>query len=360
MIFSFVIGIKDKSFMRKIFNTILFSFCVLFMTCNDEIMASNVAETIHYNYGQMGNYTVAVEVYSDGVALLHPVGWSKKSTPFVVFQGGGNGHTLYKSYEAFLRFIASHGYTAVNIPRDKPVMPAIKKMFTDYGTQLDKSRFGVIGWSNGGGAAYRILFDLIQHGYGKKGRFLFAMDAWIPQYMDKAQFHKLSNVNVVLMQFLADGGVTDPTIPLTCYKLMDGKGVDKNYIVVREATGHGYFLKPIADIPGVVKPLDALMEYTFTKKCAAHHRVALEGPGKTDPHTAHFNGDYYVVIHKNRRQKYPWTFPEAARDQKGFDKSRPSDMILLYGGENINNSKYPQFDHDFPSIIQIDRNKETD
>ncbi len=334
---------------------------LLFIAYNDEAVGGyakkNNGNKMKYEYGKIGSHSVVVTTYSDGVSLLHPTSWSKKRTPFVVFEGGGNGHTLYKSYETFLRFIASHGYTAINIPRDKPVLTSIKKVFSDYGSNLDKSKFGVIGWSNGGGAAYRILYDLIHHGYGRNGRFLFTMDAWIPQYMDKAQFHKLSNVNVILMQFLADGGVTDPTIPLICYKLMDGRNIDKNYIVVREATGHGYFLKPISDIPGVVKPLDALMEYTFTKKCADHHRMALEGNGKIKPHIARFKDDYYVIIHKNRRQKYPWTFPEATRDQKGFDKSRPSDMIPLYGGENIQSKEYPQFDHYFPSIIQIERDR---
>ena len=104
--------------------------------------------------------------------------------------------------------------------------------------------------------------------------------------------NSLGQSNVLFVQFGPTGngahsGKTDSRIPLTEYALLTGETIDKNYIVLRGEgdNDHGYPARQHIDtMQGLLKPLDALMEYSFIEQNAAHHALALEGEGKVDPY----------------------------------------------------------------------------
>jgi len=126
---------------------------------------------------------------------------------------------------------------------------------------------------------------MIAKGYGAEGRFMMSLDGYFAYYMNKANMQSLTNTNIVIMQFGPSGNSTDPRVVLTNYKLLTGAGIDKNYIVLPNDNDHGYPERQNIDtMQGMLKPLDALMQYTFVQKMTAHHAMALEGEGKVDPY----------------------------------------------------------------------------
>ena len=241
-----------------------------------------------HNYGELGKNKVEIdEKYKKNVVVYHPTSWTKKATPVVIFIPGGNGSSHHRGFSTILNFVASHGNTVLFIPRDVKPQSTIDKILNENKSRLDKSKIGIIGWSNGGGATFKLLKDLSAKKYGKKGRFIFVMDSWTPQYMDIKDLEKIVNTNAVFMQFCKDGNSTNPRIPITTYNLLTGKGIDKNYIVLSEAKGHSHLTKKnMKEIQGILKPLDALMDFTFNKKSRKAHKIALEGPGKKSPQLA--------------------------------------------------------------------------
>jgi len=117
-------------------------------------------------------------------------------------------------------------------------------------------------------------------GYGENGRFLMALDPWFAFDMNSEAMRNLpSNTNLVILQFGNDGGSTDARIPLSEYALLDSISEDKKdyQVYTEEGADHGYASgsKPPEQMQGVLKPLDALMDYTFNNVAEAHG-VALE------------------------------------------------------------------------------------
>ena len=156
---------------------------------------------------------------------------------------------------------------------------------SEYAQYLDTTKIGVVGHSSGGGFAFKILEHFIEKGYGRNGRFLCVLDTYFAQYMNKANIENLSHTNVLFVQFGPSGNSTDPRIPLVLYSLLNGEGIDKNYIVLHYDNDHGYPARQnISRMQGLLRPLDALMHYTFHGYNSSDYIVALTGPGKIDPY----------------------------------------------------------------------------
>jgi hypothetical protein len=290
--------------------------------------AGNAAEEVVrivrvvYRYGTLRpEVTVEISTYSeDNLSVVyHPSTWSTRPTP-VVFFGTGWAITDHTSYQTLLSFVANHGYSVVYVPDQGSYFSQLDKFIdivTEFSDYLDTSRIGVLGHSSGGGITFMILKRMIEEGYGENGRFLCALDPYFAQYMDKSDMQLLAHTNVLFIQFSPDGNndgsETDPRIPLTEYYLLTGEGIDKNYTVLRGLgnNSHGYPTRSkIENMQELLRPLDALMEYSFVDPTPQHHAMALEGEGKNDP----YQNQYQVVLDSD---EYEYSCQYANRWHKG-------------------------------------------
>lgn len=243
-------------------------------------------------YGHGGQKNVAVIDKGNGFALYHPTNWAENATPLVFFLPG-LGQRDATAYKTLLNFMVSYGYSVIFIPdvgTYSSRLSTIDNIINTYQYKLDTTKIGIIGDLDGGGLAFKLLEDMSAKGYGARTgnmnhRFVLSMDGSYASFMDKSNMQALKDTNVVLMQFGHNGNSTDPRIVLGNYYLLTGKNIDKNYIVLQDEPYHTYPKRTDIDkMQGMLKPLDALMKYTFKEKIPAHHEMALEGKGKVDPY----------------------------------------------------------------------------
>ena len=279
-------------------------------------------------YGKMGNHEIEITPYSKDkqAVIYHPTSWTKKPTP-IVFLAPGMYSTQHQGYQTLLKFVASHGYSAIYIPDIGSYPQQMKKIdgiLQEFSKKLDTTKIGMMGHSLGGAMVYPLMQHIMKKGYGarKNGvnhRFMFSMDGFFAQNMDKKDVEALSDFNIVSLQFGRHGNSTDPRILLVNYTLLSGKNIDKNYIVLDD-NHHNYPQRhDINTMQEMLRPLDALMEYTFTSANATHHKVALEGEGKIDPYA---NGYQKVLA----IDKYPYNCKNSKKWHKGADTNTLSDI----------------------------------
>ena len=243
-------------------------------------------------YGKKGNYYVSRIDDVNNMVLYHPNNWRIHPTPVLFFLPAAY-QTDSLSYDTLLQFMASHGYSVIFVPAIgsyQSKLVNINNMIKKYADKLDTSKIGIVGHAAGGGFTFRLLEYMIKKGYGSSNhgvnyRFLFSMDGVYAQYMNKRNMRALRNTNIVLMQFQSSENNIDPRMVLTNYDLLTGENIDKNYIVLSEDEDHNSPKRQDIDsMQGMLKPLDALMRYTFEEPKEPYHEIALEGKGKVDPY----------------------------------------------------------------------------
>ena len=105
-------------------------------------------------------------------------------------------------------------------------------------------------------------------------------------------------------------------------------GIYINYIVLPNDNDHGYPKRQNIDtIQGMLKPLDAIMQYTSIQKLDTHHALVLEGEGKIDPYA----NAYQKVLEID---SYNYSCEYANRYHKGPDRQTASN-INICGVPNI-------------------------
>lgn len=243
-------------------------------------------------YGSQGNHYVSIINDTNNFVLYHPSDWRINPTPVIFFLPASD-HIDASNYDTLLSFIASHGYSVVFVPNlgtYQNQLVNLDYMMHKYTDKLDTSKIGIVGHASGGGFAFKMLEYMTKKRYGtrKNGvnyRFLLSMDGVYAQYMDKRNMKALKDTNVILMQFGSKGTNIDSRIVLTNYDLLSGTNIDKNYIVLSSDEDHNYPKRQdINKMQGMLKPLDALMRYTFQEQKPLHHEMSLEGKGKIDPY----------------------------------------------------------------------------
>ena len=289
-----------------------------------------------YIYGKMGNIPIEVEnvkfegIENDDIDIYHPTNWNKE-TPILFFIPQGNRGRDDKVFASMFNFMATHGYTVAFLPRPlgRQTNEAIKLIMTKYSENIDETKVGVMGWSNGGGATFEVLKFMIAEGYGEQGRLLLSFDGSFPQYISKSDLNNFINTNIILMQFGKYGNGQTPAIQIATYNFLTGEGVDKNYIVLANR-GHHHVTNKIENMQDLVKPLEALIEYTFSKDPTykeEHRQNSLEGAGKEKP--LDLGKD---IIDIRPYSKYSWRCVEVARDYEDSrvnpTKSTESDYYL--------------------------------
>ena len=298
--------------LRTVKYCLLFLGLILLLSCEKGKLDNDYEESSHI-YGLKGDNPW--KVLDDNMTTVYYPSPLKEgsSIPTVLFIPGWTS-VHHEEYKSMLEFIASHGYMAIYAKDDKGTSSS--KHFIKYynktinhskvSSYIDKSKIGVIGHSSGGGHAFKILKEFSSEGWGSKGRFLLVLEPWFTFDMNKSDMQKLpSNTNVLFIQFGKGGenlqNNTDPRIPLSEYYLLSSiEESQKNYQIVEDAT-HSY---PVGDrdyknMQGILKPLDALMEYTFKSPINLKaHRIALE-QGSVDPYD---NGK--GIQHVKAKDKY--------------------------------------------------------
>ena len=275
-----------------------------------------------YDYGELGKNTVVThtEVDSGNSVIYYPSNMSPTHKVPIVFFTPGWLSSDSRDYETLLNFIASHGYSVIyakdNYGSTQDFIQRFEKMLDSRNnilSSLDTTRIGFVGHSSGGGDTFRMLEYFSQKGYGQNGRFLMALDPWFAFNMTSERMKNLpSNTNVVILQFGNDGGETDARIPLSEYALLDSIANNKKdyQVYTQENANHGYPKgnKSVDDMQGVLKPLDALMDYTFNSQTQQAHDIALE-VGNDDPYNTGLQKlkeiqqySYRCNSHKNRSE----------------------------------------------------------
>lgn len=253
-------------------------------------------------YGLKGSYHVAQpweEIEHNMSVAYYPSHINKASSMPVIFFVPGWKSVNHKDYETLLKFMASHGYMVIYAKDDlgdysaKHLISYYEQMLknSNISCYIDSSNMGVVGHSSGGGHAFKVLDEFSTKGWGSKSRFLLALDPWFAFDMNKSDMRSLpSNTNVLFVQFGKGGesisSNTDSRIPLSEYSLLSSiDAAQKDYQVFEDAN-HAYPKgnKNYSEMQGVLKPLDALMKYTFKKKQSQKaHKIAL-GQGSDNPY----------------------------------------------------------------------------
>ncbi len=258
-------------------------------------------------YGEGGSHPVARhdEVDANMTTAFYPSDIPDGVKVPVVFFASGYASVDSKDYESLLKFIASHGYYVIyakqNVHGWDDVFANLDKMLDDTNgilPKLDTTRIGVMGHSLGGGYVFKILKHYTDKGYGTNGKFVMVLEGYYAYGMDtEAMKHLPSDTNVVMQQYGPGGNNavndTDPRITLTEFYLLDSiPKSQKDWQIVENADHrYPYGNKSYSQMQGILKPLDALMDYTFNGTAAAH-AVALE-VGSDDPY-AYGNGRQVV------------------------------------------------------------------
>jgi len=257
------------------------------------VVRTVAAEKTVRSYGLGGKHEVShyTEKEEGNSVAYYPSDIRKNHKSPLIFFAPGWGSRNPSGYQSLLTFIASHGNTVI-YAKDKQDYSAqhfldrFEKMLggpNDILPYVDTTRIGVIGHSSGGGDTFKILDYFSKKGYGKKGRFLLALDPWFAFDMDRSDMRHLpSNTHVVILQFGKDGNVTDPRIPLAEYRLLTSIADSQKDYQVFPGANHGYPAgsRPYREMQGVLKTLDALMDYTFHGTQKAYHDALGVGSDK--------------------------------------------------------------------------------
>jgi len=289
---------------------------------NSEVEVAHTSFLVVSAYGAMGDHNVSTYTEkAEGMSTVYypsDISMGNK-TPLVFFCPGWNSHNP-SDYETLLRFIASHGYSVIYSKDDygdpDTLIARFEKMLdenNDVSPYMDTTRIGVIGHSSGGGDTFKVLDHFSQKGYGENGRFLMALDPWFAFGMTTASMQQLpANTNVVIQRYDNNdhtGNHTDARIPLSEYALMTSiSDAHKDYQVFTPAT-HSYpdGNRSVDQMQGLLRPLDALLSYTFEGDQSAHD-TALEN-GSDHPYAdgvetvrPKWRYDYRCNSHVNRSE----------------------------------------------------------
>jgi len=289
---------------------------VFFYSCKSD---DNTPEEENLVFGIEGTHQVSTVSQSGNQysTAYYPsdISTMENKTPVIFFISGWSADTPATQYDSLLRFIASHGYTviyqlqgavttsnfAINgfdsfLNSDDDIIKNTIK------PRLDMTKLGVLGHSAGGGETLTVLKYFTDLGYGSNGKLVMMYDPWYAFDMNVADFQQLpSDTNVILEQF-GEGGNndangTDARIPLTIYSLLTSIPNDhKDYYVYDQQNADHHYLYgngPYTDMQGILKPLDALMYYTFEDNQSEQARVVALENGNDDPYN---NGNGIQVV----------------------------------------------------------------
>jgi len=286
-------------------NFIFFILIISFVTCKKT--ADPTGEYQIPTFGTTGKYDINTYTTQDDdyTTAYFPTDLnSLEKLPVIFFISGWFGSpTKSSKYETLLRFMASQCYIIIYTDEGSTTdyefslqkFDAFLNSNEDFikntlKSKIDMDKIGIAGHSAGGGLVFTAMKYFSAKGYGNKGRFVFAIEPWFAFGMDEADMQQLpSNMNAVIQQYGPGGNNsangTDARIPLTEYALLTSIDNKKKDYQVYENADHSYPTgsKSVDEMQGLLKPLHALMEYTFVNQSEEVRKAALE-LGSDDPY----------------------------------------------------------------------------
>jgi len=249
------------------------------INANDTSFTSSTQPTVDE---KISNKSIIIQTF-DNATLYRPEVISDDGFPVVLFAPGWSSQN-HLDYKTLLTFIAQHGYMAIYIksPAEYSSKISIERFSSVLEDKkvvevLDKSKIGIVGHSSGGGIVFKLMDYFSKAGYGEDGRFIFSMDPWFAFDMSKSDLEKLPlNTHVVIQQY-TNHSSTDPRIALTIFDAISTLGEENIDYQVYEDLGHGYPMgsDDFSKKQIILKPLDALINYTFYDRKDSY-KLALE------------------------------------------------------------------------------------
>ncbi len=239
-------------------------------------------------YGKSLNKNVYV--YNDdeaNLAIYYPSDISlENKTPIILFIPGWSfsDDSSHLDYKSLLTFIASQGYSVFYVRSTNELgagdfIGKFEELLSmgDVPNHIDTTRIGVIGHSYGGGLAYSVFKHFATasgKGFGENGRFIFTMAPWFAFDMTKDDFKNLpTDTKVVNVEFIKST-ISDPRISFTLYSNLTSIDTkNRDYQVYDKEDANHFYPAGARDyslMQGVLKPLDALMDYAFYNKEEAY------------------------------------------------------------------------------------------
>ncbi len=270
-------------------NVFLLVITILILTaCEHDsfTVENNQTQDIQRSYGISSYKSFTIESFGD-ITLYTPknISTSKDGVPIVLFAPGW-GSKNYLSYKAILTFIAQQGYVVIfsNCPQKTSPKTFVRNFLNiledeKRAKNFDKTKIGVVGYSSGGGLAFGILKELYSMGYGSSSRFIFSMAPWFAFEMNERDFYNLPEDTKVIIQQYSNDFTTDPRIPLTIYSKLENLGDENRDYQLYYGVDHWYPTgdKPYSRLQYILRPLDALMAYTFKNDIHAYENALLVG-----------------------------------------------------------------------------------
>jgi len=312
----------------------------LFFHNSTSNVEATYAFTVTYGVGGSHDVSTYTEVDNGNSIVYFPSDIvHMPKTPLLFFAPGFQSQN-HNSYKSLLTFIASHGYSVI-YAKDyygdpDTFISRFEKMLdanNDVLPYVDTTRIGVIGHSSGGGDTFKILDHFSKKGYGENGRFLMSLDGWFAFGMNSKDMKNLpSNTNVVMQRYYksvegdALKNTQDPRITLSEYTLLTSIENDKKDYQVFSPATHSYpgGSKSYDQMQGLLKPLDALMDYTFNGTVSAQ-QVALENGSDTP----------YADGLETVREKWRYTY------RCNSHKNRSEVMEIDYCNQYLGGKNYP-------------------
>ncbi len=274
------------------FVSIYFAFTLFLSACgtaqNSAILENNETNLTNRAYGISLKKETVIKTFGD-VTLYAPKTFDLNVTFPIVLFAPGWGSQNHNSYKTLLTFIASQGYVVLYSKCPKRLSPQVFiERFDDVlqdiniSVHLDKKRLGVVGFSSGGGLSFGIMNEFSKRGYGGNGRFIFSMASWFSFGMNSKDFKNLPSDIKVVMQQYAEDYTTDPRIPLTIFSKFEVFDKKNHDYQVYQGVNHSYpeGNRTYEQMQIILKPLDALMEYTFNKNEHAYDAALKVGEDK--------------------------------------------------------------------------------
>lgn len=264
-------------------------------------------------YGKPNANVVKVEIYDENTSVYYPENRSSENkTPVILFVPGWSfGTQTHKDYETLLTFIASKGYTVfyaetTNKYTGKDFIERFKAIFEfEKDKNIDTTKLGIVGYSYGGGLSYSIFkhFVIGEKKWGENGKFIFTIAPWFAFDMSEDDFKSIpKDTKVVNVDFNEDNS-TDHRITLTLYNKLTSIGNKNKDFQVYDTNDHGYPMgKNVNEMQGILKPLDALLDYALHQKHDAYE-TAL-GVGVDDPKMSLFNVDINIYSFSCKKSEY--------------------------------------------------------